>query len=135
MKRKIAYQTPKNILKLIFKVVTKHWKIRQFSRKCSLENEQFSKKHQYWNKQSNVSLKHISQLGQQSYGLHVVSHGKTGQNFLTRPNLIQKISDPNSIFFTRKKNRLTRDLTRVFCGSTQPDPTYNPNHFLKLFFW
>ena len=40
--KKIAYQIPKNILKLIFKVVTKHWKMRQFSRKCSLENEQFS---------------------------------------------------------------------------------------------
>ena len=42
---KIAYQTSENILKLIFKVVTKHWKIRQFSRKCSLENEPFSRKH------------------------------------------------------------------------------------------
>ena len=41
---KIAYQTPENILKRIFKVITKHWKIRQFSRKCSLENELFSKK-------------------------------------------------------------------------------------------
>ena len=41
---KITFQTLENILKLIFKVVTKHWKMRQFSRKCSLENEQFSKK-------------------------------------------------------------------------------------------
>ena len=42
--KKITYQTPENILKRIFKVVTKHWKIRQFSRKCSLENEPFSRK-------------------------------------------------------------------------------------------
>ena len=42
---KIAYQTLKNILKLIFKIITKHWKMRQFSRKCSLENEQLSRKH------------------------------------------------------------------------------------------
>ena len=44
-RKKIAYQTPKNILKLIFKVVIKHLKMRQFSRKRSLENEQFSRKH------------------------------------------------------------------------------------------
>ena len=44
LKKKIAYQTPENILKLIFKVVTKHWKMRKFSKKCSLENEPFSRK-------------------------------------------------------------------------------------------
>ena len=42
--KKIAYQTPKNILKLIFKSITKHWKMRQFSKKCYLENEPFSRK-------------------------------------------------------------------------------------------
>ena len=43
--KKIAYQTPENILKLIFKVVTKHQKIIYFSRKCSLENESFFREH------------------------------------------------------------------------------------------
>ena len=53
----------------------------------------------------------------------LVRHGKTGQNFLTRP-------EPD--FFDPKQNRLTHDPTSVFAGSTQPDP--NPNYFLKLFF-
>ena len=30
LKKKIAYQTPENILKLIFKVVTKYWKMNSF---------------------------------------------------------------------------------------------------------
>ena len=41
---KIGYQISENILKLIFKVITKHWKIRQFSRKWSLENKSFFRK-------------------------------------------------------------------------------------------
>ena len=57
--------------------------------------------------------------------LKIVSrHGKTGQNFLTRP---EKYPTRTRFFFTRSKNGLTRDPTRVFCGSTRPDP--NLNHF------
>ena len=45
-------------------------------------------------------------------------HGKTGQKILTQ---LEK-PDPNSIFLTRSKNRLTRDLPE-------------PEHFFKTFFW
>ena len=129
------YQTPENILKLIFKVVTKHWKIRQFSRKCSLENEQFSKKHQYWNKQSNVSLKHISQLGQQSYGLHVVSHGKTGQNFLTGPDPTRprKYLTRTPFFYLNQK-RIDPWPDSCFLRVNPTRPNLQPKPFFKTFF-
>ena len=45
-------------------------------------------------------------------------HGKTGQKILTQ---LEK-PDPNSIFLTRSKNRLTRDLPKL-------------EHFFKTFFW
>ena len=50
-------------------------------------------------------------------------HGKTGQKILTQ---LEK-PNPNSIFFTRSKNKLTRDLTR--------DPNRTQTLFLKLFFF
>ena len=49
-----------------------------------------------------------------------IRHGKTGKNFLTRPDLTQ------TQFLTRSKNGLTHDPTHVFCGSTRPE--------LELFF-
>ena len=50
-------------------------------------------------------------------------HGKTGQNFLTRPDPTQQILDPNLIFLAQNKNKLIRD------------PTRDPNHFFKTFFF
>ena len=43
-KRVIFYgnQTLENVFQLIFKIVTKHKKISQFSKNCFLENESFS---------------------------------------------------------------------------------------------
>ena len=43
--KKISDQTLENILKFIFKVVIKHQKMREFCRKCYLENEPFLRKH------------------------------------------------------------------------------------------
>ena len=63
-------------------------------------------------------------------------HGKTGQNFLTPPDLKKTLPEP-PFFFTRNKNGLTHDLTCVF--ASQPDPTCDLTRtriffFLKLFF-
>ena len=41
---------------------------------------------------------------------------------------------PKPFFFTRSKNGLTSDLTRVFCESTRLGSQPDPNHFLKLVF-
>ena len=69
----------------------------------------------------------LSQQVVTSKGIPVpyIRHGKTGQNFLTRPDPTRKIPDPNSIFLTLSKNGLTRDLTRFFCRLTRPNPN-NP---------
>ena len=65
----------------------------------------------------------LSQQVVTSKGIRVpyTRHGKTGQNFLTRPDPTRKIPYPNPIFLTLSKNGLTRDPTQFFCGSTRPD--------------
>ena len=113
-----------------------HWSSKQattdlWSKLCHWSPKQaHSRRATKDRRQSKLTRQSVLGFSVWSMGFGVLTrHGKKGQNFLARLDLTQKIPYPNLIFSTRSKNGLTRDPTRVFCGSTQPNP--NPNHFFK----
>ena len=53
--------------------------------------------------------------------MDTTKHGNTGKNFLTQPDLTQKITWPKPDFFDPKQKRVDPWPDPIFYGSTRPD--------------
>ena len=71
--------------------------------------------------QSNSNQKLNNKKSKATTDCFALKHDNTGYNFFTRSNQTRKTSDLNSIFLTRSKNGLTRNLTQFFYRSTRSE--------------